>query len=145
MPRKSASRRPPAGLGSGARAPLSPDPQMEMGLRLPEPEASDRDRRPGPASNDHGGPLGLREAERGGPDGLASAAVPGNGQGESDGVGGSDSRVSALLIVLTPEERERVRRMAEEDGRSVARVLGDAVTVAWVRFGCRRGLKPGEW
>lgn len=61
-------------------------------------------------------------------------------------MGGTHPGVPALPApLLTPELLERLRRMAEGDGRSVAQVLGDAVTNEWLKWGTRRRLKPGEW
>lgn len=35
--------------------------------------------------------------------------------------------------------------MAEADDVSEGRVLDEAVRLYWVRWGCRRSLKGGEW
>ena len=45
---------------------------------------------------------------------------------------------------LTPELAERVRRMAAADKRTPDQVLCDAVQEYWVRWACRKQLKPEE-
>lgn len=61
-------------------------------------------------------------------------------------MGGPDKGVPALPpALLSPELLERLHRMAAADGLTLAQVLEDAVQIAWVRWGCRRKLKPEEW
>lgn len=61
-------------------------------------------------------------------------------------MGGADPGVPALPEpLLTPELRERIRRMAEAEGKSMAQIMCLCVTNEWLRWGGRRGLKPGEW
>ena len=46
---------------------------------------------------------------------------------------------------LTPELRERLRRMALKQSKPVDTVLCDAVQDYWVRFATRNRLPPSEW
>lgn len=49
------------------------------------------------------------------------------------------------LVALTPELWERVRRIAEDQKIPMDQVVADAVGVYWVRYGCRKKLRPEAW
>lgn len=48
-------------------------------------------------------------------------------------------------VKLSPEMAERVRRMAASRNVPPDRIVEDALTILWIRFGANQGLSKGEW